>query len=118
MMLEHATSNGMRTILSGRADKTGARRGHVRPINYVDCVMSAELTMYTTSWCGYCVRLKKVLKAEGIAFAEVDIEADPAAARVRGIGQRWQPDGADAEVSRRQHADQPERRRGQEKLGR
>jgi mycoredoxin len=42
--------------------------------------MSAELTMYTTSWCGYCARLKKVLKAEGIAFAEVDIEADPAAA--------------------------------------
>ena len=36
--------------------------------------------MYTTSWCGYCFRLKKILKAEGIAFAEVDIEADPAAA--------------------------------------
>ena len=36
--------------------------------------------MYTTSWCGYCFRLKKMLKAEGIAFAEVDIEADPAAA--------------------------------------
>jgi mycoredoxin len=41
--------------------------------------MSA-LTMYTTSWCGYCFRLKKALKAEGISFAEVDIEADPAAA--------------------------------------
>jgi mycoredoxin len=81
MMREHATSNGMRTILSGLADKTGARRGHVRPINYVDCDMSSELTMYTTSWCGYCARLKKVLKAEGIAFDEVDIEADPAAAQ-------------------------------------
>ena len=80
MMLEHATSNGMRTILSGWADKTGACRGHVRRIDYVDCFMSAELTMYTTTWCGYCVRLKKVLKSEGIAFAEVDIEADPAAA--------------------------------------
>ena len=38
------------------------------------------VTMYTTSWCGYCFRLKKILKAEGIAFAEVDIEGDPAAA--------------------------------------
>ncbi|ORB20900.1 glutaredoxin-like protein [Mycolicibacterium moriokaense] len=46
--------------------------------------MSAELTMYTTSWCGYCVRLKKVLKTEGIAFTEVDIEADPAAAEFVG----------------------------------
>jgi mycoredoxin len=41
---------------------------------------SSGLTMYTTSWCGYCFRLRKVLKAEGIPFAEVDIEADPAAA--------------------------------------
>jgi mycoredoxin len=38
------------------------------------------LTMYTTTWCGYCVRLKKALKSEGIRFTEVDIEADPAAA--------------------------------------
>ena len=38
------------------------------------------VTMYTTSWCGYCFRLKKILKAEGIPFSEVDIEADPAAA--------------------------------------
>ena len=36
--------------------------------------------MYTTSWCGYCFRLKKVLKAEGISFKEVDIEANPSAA--------------------------------------
>ena len=36
--------------------------------------------MYTTTWCGYCFRLKKVLKAEGISFKEVDIEADPSAA--------------------------------------
>ena len=42
--------------------------------------MSA-VTMYTTSWCGYCFRLKKMLKAEGISFKEVDIEADPAAAQ-------------------------------------
>jgi mycoredoxin len=36
--------------------------------------------MYTTSWCGYCFRLKKILKSEGIAFAEVDIEVDTTAA--------------------------------------
>jgi mycoredoxin len=39
-----------------------------------------SVTMYTTTWCGYCFRLKKVLKAEGIAFTEVDIEKDSAAA--------------------------------------
>ncbi|KUI23905.1 NrdH-redoxin [Mycobacterium sp. IS-1496] len=38
------------------------------------------LTMYTTTWCGYCVRLKKALQVEGIPWTEVDIERDPAAA--------------------------------------
>ena len=38
------------------------------------------LTMYTTTWCGFCSRLKTALKAEGIPYTEVDIESDPAAA--------------------------------------
>jgi mycoredoxin len=36
--------------------------------------------MYTTSWCGFCARLKSALKSEGIAWTEVDIEAEPTAA--------------------------------------
>ena len=36
--------------------------------------------MYSTTWCGYCARLKTALKAEGISYTEVDIEHDPAAA--------------------------------------
>jgi mycoredoxin len=40
------------------------------------------VTMYTTSWCGYCFRLKKMMQREGIDFAEVDIEADENAAEL------------------------------------
>ena len=40
----------------------------------------AAVTMYTTTWCGYCVRLKKLMQREGIQYAEVDIEKDAAAA--------------------------------------
>jgi mycoredoxin len=40
------------------------------------------LTMYSTPWCGYCVRLKAQLEREGIEFVEVDIEAHPEAADV------------------------------------
>jgi mycoredoxin len=40
----------------------------------------SSVTMYTTSWCGYCVRLKKLMQREGIDFAEVDIENDESAA--------------------------------------
>ncbi len=42
----------------------------------------AAVTMYTTTWCGYCVRLKKLMQREGIQFAEVDIERDAGAADV------------------------------------
>ena len=40
----------------------------------------ATLTMYTTTWCGYCRTLKTQLKASGIAFTEVDVEQVPEAA--------------------------------------
>ena len=43
---------------------------------------TAPVTMYTTSWCGYCVRLKRVMQSEGIDFAEVNIETDEQAADV------------------------------------
>lgn len=39
-----------------------------------------ELTMYTTSWCGFCRNLKSQLGRLGIEMAEVDIERDEAAA--------------------------------------
>lgn len=37
------------------------------------------LTIYTTSWCGYCVRLKGQLDRAGIDYKTVDIENDPTA---------------------------------------
>ena len=43
---------------------------------------AAAVTMYTTTWCGYCFRLKKLMQREGIEFAEVDIEVDDTAAEL------------------------------------
>ena len=45
---------------------------------------NAPLTVYTTSWCGFCHRLTTVLKSNGISFDQVDIERDPAAAEFVG----------------------------------
>jgi mycoredoxin len=44
-------------------------------------VSDAPVTMYSTSWCGFCLRLKVALKAAGIAYTEIDIDDDPAAAQ-------------------------------------
>ena len=40
------------------------------------------LTMYSTTWCGYCLRLKRALDREGIAYDEVNIELDRDAAEL------------------------------------
>ncbi|HTR70237.1 MAG TPA: glutaredoxin domain-containing protein [Mycobacteriales bacterium] len=39
--------------------------------------MNGRLTMFTTTTCGYCVRLKSGLARAGIDFDEVNIELDP-----------------------------------------
>ena len=44
--------------------------------------IASAVTMYTTTWCGYCVRLKKLMQREGIEYSEVDIERDDNAADV------------------------------------
>jgi mycoredoxin len=41
---------------------------------------SVPITMYTTTWCGFCKNLKRQLGRAGIELTEVDIEHDPAAA--------------------------------------
>jgi mycoredoxin len=38
------------------------------------------LTMYSTTWCGYCMRLKAQLDREGIGYRVIDIDHDEAAA--------------------------------------
>ncbi len=42
--------------------------------------MAQPLTMYTTTWCAFCRRLKSQLAADGIEMAEVNIEEEPGAA--------------------------------------
>lgn len=42
--------------------------------------MAESVTMYTTTWCGYCHRLKQRLTRAGIEFSEIDIERDEQAA--------------------------------------
>ncbi len=33
--------------------------------------------MYTTAWCGYCVRAKALLEQRGLDFEEIRIDDDP-----------------------------------------
>jgi mycoredoxin len=42
--------------------------------------VAQTLTMYTTTWCAFCRRLKSQLAGADIEVTEVNIEEDPAAA--------------------------------------
>lgn len=39
--------------------------------------VAGTITMFSTEWCGYCKRLKKMLDREGIGYTEIDIESTP-----------------------------------------
>jgi glutaredoxin 3 len=39
--------------------------------------MMARIQMYTTAWCGYCVRAKALLDARGLTYEEIRIDDDP-----------------------------------------
>ena len=62
------------------------------------------ITMFSTSWCGYCARLKSQLDRERIGYTEVNIEEVPGTAelveRINGGNQTVPtvlfPDGSSA----------------------
>ncbi len=35
-----------------------------------------QITLYSTTWCGYCKMAEKYLHDKGISFIEKDVEAD------------------------------------------
>ena len=37
----------------------------------------ARTRMYTTQWCGYCVRAKALLDSKGLEYEEIHLDEDP-----------------------------------------
>jgi glutaredoxin 3 len=38
----------------------------------------AKVELYTTQWCGYCARARALLDKKGVAFTDIDVDADSA----------------------------------------
>ena len=38
----------------------------------------SRIVIYTTRWCGYCVRAKTLLDGKGLAYEEITLDDDPA----------------------------------------
>ena len=81
-------------MVSGRAQSARLLRSARAGVRFLGTVivMSIEqtpaslvtpaFTMYSTSWCGPCRRLKSDLERAGIPFLQIDIETDESAARL------------------------------------
>ena len=37
---------------------------------------ATQVTVFSTTWCGHCIRLKRQMADSGIPFAEIDIEEE------------------------------------------
>jgi glutaredoxin 3 len=49
-----------------------------------------RIRLYTTEWCGYCVRAKALLDARDLAYDEVSLDDDPGfRQRVYDLGRQW-----------------------------
>jgi glutaredoxin 3 len=49
-----------------------------------------EIIVYTTAWCGYCIRAKALLDDLGLDYVEISLDDDHGfRQRVYDLGRRW-----------------------------
>jgi glutaredoxin len=60
------------------AAQPSAAGGEIAPAVASD----AQVVVYVTEWCPHCRRARQWLRAEGVSFVELDVDADPRAARM------------------------------------
>jgi len=49
-----------------------------------------DIVLYTTAWCGYCIRAKRLLDDLSLAYDDVSLDDDPGfRQRVYDLGRQW-----------------------------
>jgi glutaredoxin 3 len=50
----------------------------------------ARIQMYTTAWCGFCVRAKVLLEQRGLEYEEISLDGQPEfRARLQELTDGW-----------------------------
>jgi glutaredoxin 3 len=39
--------------------------------------MPSQVTLYVSSWCGYCARARRLLEQKGVTYTEIDVDLEP-----------------------------------------
>ena len=53
----------------------------------------ADVLLYTTSWCPFCIRAQQLLQRKGVPYTNIDVDAEPArrAEMIERAGRRTVP---------------------------
>ena len=64
-----------------------------QPVKGDKHMADTQVTVYSTTWCGFCKAAKQYFSSKNVAFTEVDVEQDMAAAQqiVQETGQMGVP---------------------------
>ena len=54
------------------------------------CALVPKIVLYTTEWCGYCIRARALLDSLGLAYEREPLDDDPRfRQRVYDLGRQW-----------------------------
>ena len=68
--------------MRGRAEVVNTKINSYEHVEITKMAHTGDgVTMYSTSWCGYCKKARRYFKQQGIAFTEYDIEKNKRARR-------------------------------------
>jgi glutaredoxin 3 len=49
-----------------------------------------RVVLYTTGWCGFCLRAKLLLDQRGVAYREISLDDDPSFRQtIYDLGKQW-----------------------------
>ena len=50
----------------------------------------SDIVLYTTAWCGYCIRARALLDDLGLGYEQISLDHDPGfRQRVYDLGRQW-----------------------------
>jgi glutaredoxin 3 len=73
-----AEHEGFGLVCARHGLKSRFRVGRNRPGVSTVTQMMARIQMYSTRWCGYCVRAKALLEGKGLEYEEILLDDEPA----------------------------------------
>lgn len=78
---DNPNTSAKTTVIEGKSTSYNSVPINRQGSNKVKAAKKQKVTMYSTSWCGYCKKARKYFTSQGIPFVDYDIEKNARARR-------------------------------------